>query len=288
MVAGELKSPRFRARIAMLQGLYPNHDPELRRATPASVTALTLENVKDYYGKTFRPDLTTIVVIGQIEPDVAKSLVQKYFGDWKAEGPKPQVDLPVVPNNKPSATAIPDPSRVQDEVMLAQTLGITRSDPDYYSLQLGNHVLSGAFYASRLYRELRKEEGLVYNINSSVDAGKTRSSFWVTYACDPPNVSKARGLIVKNLRQMQSTKVSPEELQQARKLLILQIPLSEADISTIADQMLQYSILGLPLDEPLRAAKHYQDITAEQIQSAFAKWIRPEDLVQVTLGPPPQ
>jgi zinc protease len=288
MVAGELKSPRFRARMAMLEGLYPKNDPELRQATPASVADLKRENVIAYYRKSFRPDLTTMVVIGQIEPDAARLLVEKHFGDWKAVGPKPQIDLPVAPNNKPSATAVPDPSRVQDEVMLAQTLGITRSDPDYYRLQLGNHVLSGGFYASRLYRDLRKETGLVYNVNSVLNAGRTRSSFWVTYACDPPNVSKARAIILKNLRQMQTTPVSSEELQQARKLMIMRIPLSEADISAIADQMLQYSILGLPLDEPLRAAKHYQEITAAQIQTAYGKWIRPEDFVQIDLGPPPK
>jgi zinc protease len=288
MVAGELKSPRYRARFAMREGLYPKNDPELRQATPASVVALQHENVIAYYRKTFRPDLTTIVIIGQIEPDAARSLVEKYFGNWKAVGPKPKVDLPPASSNKSSTTNVPDPSRVQDEVMLAQTLGITRSDPDYYKLQLGNHVLSGAFYASRLYRDLRKEAGLVYNVDSILNAGKTRSSFWVTYACDPPNVSKARSLVVKNLRQMQTTPISSEELLQARKLLITQIPLSEASISTIADQMLQYSVLGLPLDEPLRAAKYYQNITAEQIQAAFGKWIRPEDLVQVTLGPPPK
>ena len=70
--------------------------------------------------------------------------------------------------------------------------------------------------------------------------------------------------------------------------MILRIALSEADVSSIAEQMLQYSILGLPLDEPLRAARFYQQITAAQIQSAFDKWIRPEDFVQVTLGPTPQ
>jgi zinc protease len=56
---------------------------------------------------------------------------------------------------------VPDPSRVPDEVMLAQTLGISRADPDYYPLQLGNHALSEAFYATRLYHDLREEAGLV-------------------------------------------------------------------------------------------------------------------------------
>jgi zinc protease len=193
-----------------------------------------------------------------------------------------------VPNNKPSAAAVPDPSRVQDQVLLAQTLGFTRSDPDYYALQLGNHVLSGAFYATRLYHDLRQEAGLVYTVESTLGAGKTRSSFMVVYACDPPSVGKARALAARDLRQMQTTPVTPEELRQAKTLLIRQIPLSESSLDSIAAQFLEFCTLDLPLDEHIRAARRYLNITAEQVQAAFAKWIRPDDFVQVTLGPTPR
>jgi len=88
-----------------------------------------------------RPDLTTIVVIGDITPDEAKSVIEKWFGSWKASGPKPDVDLPPVPANKSAAANVPDPSELQDSVTLSQTVGITRFDPDYYPLQLANHVL---------------------------------------------------------------------------------------------------------------------------------------------------
>ncbi len=288
IVAGELQSPRYLARVALLKGLYPKNDPDLRQATPATVSALSPADVKTYYDKTFRPDLTTIVVIGQVGPEEARAIIEKYFGPWKATGPKPPTDLPPVSNNKPSAAVVPDPSRVQDEVSLAQTLGFTRSDPDYYPLQLGNHVLSGAFYATRLYHDLREEAGLVYNVGSSVNAAKTRSSFVVTYACDPPNVGKARAMVERDLRQMQTAPITEDELRQARTLLMMQIPLSESDMSTIAAQFLEFSILDLPLDEPTRAARRYAEITPQQVQAAYAKWLRPNDLVQVTLGPNPQ
>ncbi len=110
----------------------------------------------------------------------------------------------------------------------------------------------------------------------------------ITYACDPDKVGKARALAVRNLRQMQTAPVTPEELQQARTLLIRQIPLAESTLNAIADQLLERSALDLPLDENIRAAKHYLEITAGQVQASFARWIRPDDLVQVTLGPNPK
>ncbi len=285
--AGELKSPGYLAGHAMLEALYPKNDPALRHATPSSIGALKLEDVKGYYSKVFRPDVTTIVIVGEVTPDKAKAVVEKYFGGWKAAGPKPETDLPPVPPNKPSFAVVPDATRVQDSVRLAETLGLTRSDPDYYALQLGNHVLSGAFYATRLYRVLREEAGLVYTVESSLEAGKRRSIFEVYYACDPQNVDKARMLALTELRRMQSAPITPEELHQARTLLVTRIPLGESSQDGIAGLLLDLSVRGLPLDEPVRAARRYIDTSAEQVQAAFKKWLRPDDLVQVVRGPRP-
>ena len=82
--------------------------------------------------------------------------------------------------------------------MLAQTLGLNRSHPDYYALQLGNHVLGGAFYATRLYRDLRERTGLVYHVSSSFDMSQRRGRYTVEYACDPSNVAKARAIVERN------------------------------------------------------------------------------------------
>jgi zinc protease len=286
-VAGQLQSPGYLASRAVDSGILPKNDPMLRQATPESVSSLTLQDVKDYYQKVLRPDMTTIVVIGAVTPENAKAVIEKYFGQWKATGPKPNTLLPPVPTNRPSATAVPDSSRIQDKVTLAQSLELNRSNPDYYALELGNHVLGGAFYATRLYRDLREKSGLVYYVSSSFDLGRTRGRYVVEYGCDPANVSKARVIIQENLREMQTGPVSPEELQQAAALLLREIPLSESSVDGIAQGMIDRIILSLPLNEPTLAARHYVKLTAEQVRTAFSRWVRPDDLVQVTQGPQP-
>ena len=115
-----------------------------------------------------------------------------------------------MPANPPSTVAVPDPTAVQSSVTLAQEVGITRFDPDYYALQVGNHVLGGGFYATRLYHDLRQENGYVYNVDDTLTSTKTRSVYTVTYGCDPVNIPKARDLIVRDLRAMQTTDVTPE------------------------------------------------------------------------------
>ena len=70
--AGRLESPEYLAERALNAALLPKNDPTLREATPATVSSLTLQDVKEYYRRVFRPDLTSIVVIGKVTPEGPK------------------------------------------------------------------------------------------------------------------------------------------------------------------------------------------------------------------------
>jgi zinc protease len=286
-VAGRMKSPGYRAGRSLSAALLPAGDPALRETTPQTISSLTLDDVKEYYAKTVRPDLTTIVVIGDVTPEEARNVIEKWFGSWKARGPKPEVELPRVPLNKSSAANVPDPSELQDSVNLSEMIDVTRFDPDYYPLQLANHVLGGGFYATRLYHDLRQVTGYVYNVDVSLTARKTRTVYTVSYACDPQNVSKARELIQRDLISMQKENVTPAELQQAKALLLRQIPLAESSEDGVAGGLLARAQIGLPLDEPVRASKQYFSMTADQVRAAFEKWVRPDGFVQIIRGPAP-
>jgi zinc protease len=287
-VAGNLQSPGYRTSRALDLALVPAGDPILRETTPATVSKVTLDEVKQYHDTTVRPDLTTIVVIGDVTPEEARTVVEKWFGDWKASGPEPNTTLPPVPENKASAANVPDQQSVQDQVTLAEQLNLNRFDPEYYPLELGNHVLGGGFYATRLYHDLRQVSGYVYNVDVSLNASKTRATYSVQYGCDPQNVSKARALIVRDLDQMRTEDVSPGELHQAKALLLRQIPLSASSEDALAGELLGRAVIGLPLDEPLVAAQKYMALTADDVKSAFAKEIDTGKLVQVVRGPAPQ
>ncbi len=287
-VSGQINSPAYKQARAIDAALLPAGDPALREATPASIAALSLDDVKSYNAGAFRPDMTTIVVIGDVTPAQAEASVAKWFGGWTSSGSKPNIVLPAVPLNKPSAAVVPDASRVQDSATLVENVGVARSDPDYYALRLGNHVLGGGFYATRLYHDLREKAGLVYFVDNNFAIGKTRSTFSVDFACDPPKVSQAQTIIVRDLRAMQTQTVTPAELQQAKALLLRQIPLAESSEDAVANGLIARVREDLPLDEPTRAAHLYLSITAAQIQAAFAKWIRLDGFVQVVLGPQPR
>ncbi len=288
VVAARDRSPGYLTRRSLDRALFPPTDPSLRDATPQSVRSLTLDELRAYYRTVFRPDLTTIVVIGHVPVEDAQATVEKYFGGWTATGPKPQTDLPAVPPNRPSVINVPDASRVQDIVVLAQTLPVTRSDPAYYALNLGSAVLGGGFYSTRLSIQLRKNTGLVYSVGSELQSGRTRSVYFIQFASDPQNVTKAAAIALREVRSMQTAPAARDELLRVKSLLLHEIPLQEASVDAIAGDIIERRELDLPLDEPTQAARHYIDLSAADVEAAFAKWMRPDEMVRVSEGPPPR
>ena len=286
-IAGEQASPAYIFQRSLARALYPAHDPTQREATPATVSALSLDDVKAQLANVYRPDMTTIVVIGNVTPEEAQTTIAKYFGSWTATGPKPNTTLPSVPPSSASASVVPDASRVQDQTSLVETVAVKRTDPDYYALELGDHVLGGGFYATRLYHDLRQVAGYVYDVSNRLAAGLSRATYTIAYGSDPPNVSKARRLAERDLRSMQTTDVTPAELRQAKAILLRQLPLAEASEDAVADSLAAYAVAGLPLDESHHAATVYAKLDADQVRAAFAKYIRPKAFIQVVQGPNP-
>ena len=287
-LAGNLVSPDYLFQRAYAKALVPAGDPSLREATPESVMGLKPDDVSDYYAQAFRPDLTSIVVIGDVTPEEARRVVEKYFGAWTAKGPRPQTDLPAIPVNKPSQAAVPDQTSVQDEVILVQGLGSDLFNPERYALEVGNQVLGGGFYASRLSRDLREKAGLVYTVNSQFQWGRTRAFYKVTYGCDPDRVGRARSLVLNDLASMQSAPISATELARAQATLLRRIPLRAASVDDVARNLLKHALDGLPLDEDTVAAQRYVKITAAEVQAAFKQWLRQADMVEVVKGPAPK
>ncbi len=284
-LAGLLGSPSYLFGRATLKAVVPAGDPSLRQATPRTVLALTPSGAQAFYARTYRPDLATIVIVGDITPEHARAAVEREFGGWTAPGPKPAIDLPPIPPNGPARDYVPDRSTLQSTINLAEALAVRVDDPDHFTLTLGNEILGDGF-SSRLYQDLRVKGGYVYSVSSSLKWSRTRSDYSVTYGADPDKIGPARDLVVRDIEAMQRGVVSPDELTRAKASLLRQLPMARASYDDIGYEDLHLTDLGLPLDQPQRAAQHYYDTTAEQVQAAFQRWLRPRDLVEVVQGPP--
>ena len=287
-LAGEMQSPQYKMFRALGKGLLPAGDPGLREATPATVDNLDLTDAKSYFAQSYRPDLTTIVVVGDVTPESAKSTVEKYFGGWKANGPKPDVIPKPVPLNPASYTVVPNSYASQDQVLMGQMLGVNLANPDRYALALANNVLGGNGFASRLMVDIRVKHGYAYGASSGMNIDRSRSMFYVYYGSDPDKVAPVDTLVASNIEALQRSPIKADELTNARQFQIRSIPLGVSSVSGIARSLLSWSWHGEPLDQPMVAARYFLNLTAQQVQDACKKYLKPKNLVQVIQGPAPK
>lgn len=287
-VADQLNSPDYLTQVALADALYPLGDPERRMATVKGVSALTLDNVKAWYNSAYRPDLTTIVVVGDVSADQAKAAVEKYFGAWSASGAKPNVYPPAAPPNVSKTVTIPATGRVQSSVQLVETTGLLRSNPEWANFEVANTALTGGFYSSLLYHDLREIHGYAYSVGSRLAAGKVRSTYAVTYACDPQNIIPAQQQVIAVLNGLQAHGLSADRLLKAKALLMGEVPIREAAYDGMAGTLLDYAILGLPLNQATIDAQRELAATSAMVKSAVNAYMRPADFVRIVTGPGPK
>ena len=284
----ELNSSHSIALQRAAEKLLPFNDPELRQPTVAGVQGLSLDDVQKYYAKTMRPDLATIVVVGNVTVAQARAAVDRTFGGWKATGPTPVVDLGPVPLNPPGEVKIPLPGIRQDYVTLEQLVPLSRSAPQYYPLLLGNTVLGGGSLGpeqSRLFRDIRQNAGLVYSIDSQYVSSGARSRFSIEFACAQANESHIEALINEELAQLRKEPIGDFELSLMKASLVRRVSLGNSSASAIGEAFLSYAVNGLPLDQAQVDAQHMIATDAKAIQEAFAAHIRPENFVRTIEGP---
>jgi zinc protease len=283
-LTGAVQGPDFKSHQALAGALYPAGDPARRDATPGTAASVTLDDVKSYYAATFRPDLTTIVAVGNVTPEHVRAAVEASFGAWTANGPAPNVYPPAVPRNAPAQVSIPATGRIQADVTLAQTLPLTYNDADYPVLQVANAALSGGF-GSLLYHDVREIHGYAYSVDSSFSGGHNRSTFTVNYGAYPQNTLRAQQLIVHDLIALQKNPLPADRLIRAKALLLGELPVRSESFDGVAGALLTYSVTGRPLDTDRRYAHAEFAASAAAVRAAMAKWVRPEDFARVTVGP---
>jgi len=284
---GQLGSPQFQFQRAVDKALLPKGDPALRIATSKSIMGLTQDKLKAYYDKVYRPDETTIVVVGDITPGKAKAAVEKYFGDWKASGPKPDTAYPPVKPSTASRAFVPDQQRKQNRVVIAETLGLNFTNPDHFALDLANDLLGGGFYASPLYKELREKRGLVYSLRSGFSFTRHRGRYTLAFGAYPDKVDPARKVATKLLARSTAKPMSADQLHLAKAIGLRKLELSSQSVGSIGKGWLNRSEEGLPLDWNYVMARHFEKLTAHEIQQAMHKYLDPKRLSVIVMGQKP-
>jgi len=279
--------PEVQAEIAQDEALYGRGDPRIRRATAESIAAISLADVRRWYAFAFRPDLTTISIVGDVTPDRARSIVQRYFGNWQPFGKRPSFNRTSLAQRTPlrQTITIKSPSLTQSQVTLKEILPMRLGDPDYAALLLANTILSGEGTGSLLFKELRIRDGYVYRVDSKFSIDQDAATFSISYASDPKDVDRAQAAAVAILRHLQSVPLDDVELERAKALLTADRVLPLDSYDGIARNLLTATDAG---ETPAQTGAFWRKVlalTPAQLRAAVRRKLNPDAFVRVVLEP---
>ena len=281
----QLDDPRGLGRQVFQQAIYPENHPFHSFPTAESLKSVTRDDLLGFYQTHYRPDTTTIALVGDFDPVKVKALLNQAFGKWQATG-----KLPVL---KIASVSLPQTLTRLNKLIPGKTEavtyigynGIARKDPRYYAALVLNQILGGDTLSSRLGTEVRDRQGLTYGIYSGFAAGINPGPFLIQMQTAPGDTQKAIASTLALLKQLREQGVTEDEFNTAKRSITNSYPVDLANPSDVSSIILSNAILGLSRAEIREFPQKIQAVTMVQLQQAIKDLIKPENLVIVTAGP---
>lgn len=273
---------------AMMGNLFGSQVYGLDHAFGEVVTESTLENIsvedcKNYWSTYFKPNVTYITIVGDIKARDAKKLVKKYFENW-ATGvvPSHEIAVPALPTSDYVAL-INRPASVQSEIHIGNRVELKNGASDLEAARVASMILGGGSLA-RLYLNLREDKGYTYGAYCSLGTSEYVSTFEAEAAVRTEVTDSAIAQFLYEIDRIRTTLVSEEELQDAKNYLAGSFGRSLESPQTVARFALNIEKDGLDEDYYNEYLQRLQNVTAEDVRNAAAKYFAEGNLVIAVVG----
>ncbi|WDY58314.1 pitrilysin family protein [Pseudomonas sp. PSKL.D1] len=278
----EKQSPGKIAGKALFGKLYGDHPyAHPSDGSAESIPGITLEQLRAFHAKAYTPGNAVIALVG----DLSRAEAETIAAQVSAALPKgPALAKPAQPAEpKAGATHIDFPTK-QTHLMLAE-LGIDRQDPDWPALSLGNQILGGGAFGTRLMSEVREKRGLTYGVYSVFSPMQVRGPFMINLQTRAELSEGTLKLVQGILADYLKNGPTQQELDDAKRELAGSFPLSNASNASIVGQLGAIGFYNLPLTWLEDFMQQSQALTVEQVKAAMNKHLAADKLVIVTVGP---
>jgi zinc protease len=264
---------------AFWAALYPNH-PYGQQATPESVSAVSRDDLQAFHARHYTAANASITLVG----DLSRQEAEKIADSLSAKLPEGEAaKLPAAPQTpKGSTVKLPHPAS-QAHISIGLP-AIERGDPDFFPLAVGNYTLGGGGFVSRLMKEVRDKRGYAYSIHSYFAPLKQTGPFQIGLQTKRSQANDAIKVARDVLDGFLKDGPTDEELTAAKANLIGSFPLRLDSNAKILANVSLIAFYGMPLDYLDRYQAKVQAVTAEDIKQAFARRVRPADLITVTVA----
>jgi zinc protease len=279
--------PDTRAQLVFRELVYGKHPygrPLL--GTRPTVAALTRDECVKFHRRLFVPNNTLVALVGDFDSQDVINEVKRLTADWKSESVAQPA--PPVPARPPEFTQkiLSMPESAQLHFYLGH-LGVPRSNPDYYKLLVMDYVLgTGPGFTDRLSAQLRDREGLAYTVSANISnsANEQPGVFTCYIGTNPDNFGKVKQRFLHELNRIRDEKPSTEEVEDAKKYLIGNLPFHVATSGQIAGQLLLIERYHLGFDYLEKYRQAVAAVTPEDVQMAARKYVDPAHMYLVASG----
>lgn len=250
--------------------------------TTATLKAFTTSDLRLFHSSMYQPPAATLVVAGDVTANTVLPLLEKHFGGWRASGAATRTPVPQAPQLSQAQVTIVDmPGAEQSQVRIGW-VGVPRSTPDYFTLQVLNTILGGSF-TSRLNQNLREKNQYTYGASSRFDMRLSAGSFFAGAGIQTDKTTDALREFFNELNGI-AKPVGAEELTKAKNYVALGFPSEFETIQDLAAHVEEMIVYKLPDNYFERYVANIQAVTAAGVQKAAATYIQPGRFAVVIAG----
>lgn len=276
------QNPGKLASLALFDQLYGQHPyAHQSEGNAQSIPRITRAQLQAFHAKAYSANNVVIALVGDLDRAQAEAIAKQV----SAALPKG----PALSKSPQPATPTPGHRHIefaskQTHLLLAQ-LGIDRQEPDYAALYLGNQILGGGGFGTRLMEEVREKRGLTYGVYSGFSAMQARGPFMINLQTRAELSEGTLKLVQQILRDYLRDGPTQKELDDAKRELAGSFPLSTASNADIVGQLGSMGFYNLPLSYLEDFMSQIQALSVAQVKDAMAKHLNPDAMLIVTAGP---
>lgn len=253
--------------------------------TEASVSAITLDDLRSFHARWLRPDNARLLVVGDLSLEQALPLLERAFGGWQApREPRPpknvaEVKLPASPRvflvDKPDAS---------QSLLLGVHLAPPMSDPDDLAMEMATSVLGGLF-VSRLNLNLREDKQWSYGADATLGNARGQRPFVVSAQVQQDRTADSLREMVRELREITGDRpIDARELRLSVDNLVIGLPAQNETSADLASSYLKILQFGLEEDYYNALVPKARGLDVEQVNAAAQRLIRPQSMTWLVVG----
>lgn len=278
------KTPAVQADRALARALWGSH-PYGRPAegTSDDLGELDPEGLETWWSTHARPDTATLYLAGDVDPEDAFELVDAVFEEWEGEGEPPERPLPRLSDPEGLSIQLVDSGgAVQSEIRVGHG-GVTRRHPFHPAATVLGRIFGGSFN-SRLNASLRVDKGLTYGARGGFSSRRFGGQFSASTFTKTPKTGETVAALLDEVRRMREEAPSAKELEDAVSYLAGSFAGSLETPQAVAGRLWTLRLNDLPGDYWSRWLASVTSMDAEQLATAAAELLHPDDLVVVVVG----